>query len=185
MTEPDTWIRVVPKTRYATSRFRIGLDLQRQVRGSGASPVRVGIIARPTAECQGRGRCRSMSVQQVDWPSRPTQEGRRASCRSPSPTKVVLAEKPSVARVLRTAGDRGQARLRLLGMAGGLPVRALARVRRPCDRGRPDPATLATPRDTLAQGSAILHLTDQGELTEIPVPVGDPGCRPAGVKSGS
>jgi DNA topoisomerase-3 len=43
-----------------------------------------------------------------------------------------------------------------------------------------------------AKGSAILHLTDQGELTEIPVPVGEPR-RPAGkparqragVKSGS
>ena len=40
-------------------------------------------------------------------------------------------------------------------------------------------------------GPAILHLTDQGELTEIPVPVGvprrpvgKPGRRPAGVKSG-
>jgi DNA topoisomerase III len=41
------------------------------------------------------------------------------------------------------------------------------------------------------KGSAILHLTDQGELTAIPIPVGEPrratgktGRRPAAVKSG-
>jgi DNA topoisomerase III len=58
-------------------------------------------------------------------------------------------------------------------------------------RGLLQHRTLPSPRASAEAGPAILHLTDQGELTVIPVPVGEPrrpagkpGRRSAGVKSG-
>ena len=51
---------------------------------------------------------------------------------------------------LRPAGDRGEARVRLLRVAGGLPVRALAGVQGPRARGRPDPRAPAAPRPARA-----------------------------------
>ena len=59
-------------------------------------------------------------------------------------------------------------------------------------RGLLQHRTLPSPTRPGEAGPAILHLTDQGELTEIPVPVGEPrrpsgkpGRRTAGVKPGS
>jgi DNA topoisomerase-3 len=46
-------------------------------------------------------------------------------------------------------------------------------------RGLLQHRTLPSPKASADSGPAILHLTDQGELTEIPVPVGEPR-RPAG-----
>src|SRR5208337_5503976 len=47
---------------------------------------------------------------------------------------------------LRSSGDRGEARFRLLRVAGRLPIRPVARIQGPLARGRPDPTALAATR---------------------------------------
>ena len=83
---------------------------------------------------------------------------------------------------VRPAGDRGEARVRLLGLARGLPVRPLAGV----PRAGPWPTTRSASSSragssgpTPESGRPVLQLLDGGDLAEIPVPVGEPR-KPAG-----
>ena len=101
-------------------------------------------------------------------------------------------DRPEPARrlpALRPAGDRGQAGLRLLRLAGRLPVRALAGVPRPPlgdDQIREllQRRVLLRPLRIGGSGEVVLHLTDSGDADRDPGPDGRPN-RTFGNESGT